>query len=104
MIRALWTKRFWQRTGTGEDVNLHVRLTGSPNERLALLFRDWMSAHPDAVIAYSAIERSLAAVIPDHDTYAPVKDPIVDLAIVAAEEWATTTEWDTSSQPAGRRR
>ena len=100
---ALWAKRFWQRTGTGEDVNLHVRLTGSPNERLALLFRDWMCAHPQAVIAYSAIKRSLAAAIPDLDTYAAVKDPIVDLVIVTAEEWAMETGWSTSAQSASRR-
>jgi GrpB-like predicted nucleotidyltransferase (UPF0157 family) len=81
-----------------------VRLTGSPNERFALLFRDWMSAHPEAVIAYSAIKRSLVAVIPDLDTYAQVKDPIVDLVIVIAEESATTTGWNTSTQPASRRR
>ena len=46
MITALWAKRFWTRRGTGADVNLHVRVSGSPNERLALLFRDWMCAHP----------------------------------------------------------
>ena len=93
---ALWVKRFWQRRGgTGEDVNLHVRVAGSPNERLALLFRDWMCAHPEAVIAYSAVKRSLAAAIPDVETYTDVKDPIVDLVIVAAEEWATATGWTT---------
>ena len=97
---ALWAKRLWSRRGTGEDVNLHVRLSGSPNERLALLFRDWMRAHPKAVIAYSAIKRSLAAAIPDLDTYADVKDPIVDLVIVTAEEWAIETGWSTSTQPA----
>jgi len=97
---ALWAKRFWTRRGTGEDVNLHVRVSGSPNERLALLFRDWMRAHPKAVIAYSAIKRSLAAAIPDLDTYADVKDPIVDLVIVTAEEWAIETGWSTSTQPA----
>jgi len=101
---ALWAKRFWARRGTGEDVNLHVRLSGSPNERVALLFRDWMSAHPQAVIAYSAIKRSLAAAIPDLDTYAAVKDPIVDLVIVTAEAWATETGWSVSTQPPGRRR
>ena len=100
---ALWAKRFWTRRGTGEDVNLHVRVSGSPNERLALLFRDWMCAHPHAVIAYSAIKRSLAAAIPDLDTYAEVKDPIVDLVIVMAEEWAMETGWSTSTQPAGWR-
>ena len=100
---ALWTKRFWTRRGTGEDTNLHVRVSGSPNERLALLFRDWMCAHPHAVIAYSAIKRSLAATLPDLDTYADVKDPIVDLVIVTAEEWAAETGWSTSTQPAGWR-
>ena len=93
---ALWTKQFWARRGTGEDVNLHVRVSGSPNERLALLFRDWMCAHPQAVIAYSTIKRSLAAAIPDLDTYTEVKDPIVDLVIVTAEEWAVETGWSTS--------
>jgi GrpB-like predicted nucleotidyltransferase (UPF0157 family) len=95
---ALWAKQFWARRGTGGDVNLHVRVSGSPNERLALLFRDWMCAHPQAVIAYSAIKRSLAAAIPDLDTYTEVKDPIVDLVIVTAEEWAMETGWRTSTQ------
>ncbi len=100
---ALWAKQFWARRGTGEDVNLHVRVSGSPNERLALLFRDWMCAHPQAVIAYSAIKRSLAVAIPDLDTYTEVKDPIVDLVIVTAEEWATETGWSTSTPGAGGR-
>jgi dephospho-CoA kinase len=101
---AVWVKRFWRRRKhTGDDVNLHVRVAGSPNERLALLFRDWMRAHPQAVTAYSAIKRSLAAAVPDLDTYTDVKDPIVDLVIVAAEEWATDTRWSASTRPAGRR-
>ena len=47
------------------DVNLHVRLAGSPNERLALLFRDWMRAHPEAVPPYAAFKRALATGAPD---------------------------------------
>jgi GrpB-like predicted nucleotidyltransferase (UPF0157 family) len=101
---ALWAKQFWARRDTGEDVNLHVRLSGSPNERLALLFRDWMRAHPQAVIAYAAIKRSLAEAIPDVDTYAEVKDPIVDLVIVVAEEWARDTGWSTSTSATDGRR
>jgi GrpB-like predicted nucleotidyltransferase (UPF0157 family) len=101
---AVWVKRFWSRRGTGDDVNLHVRLSGSPNERLALLFRDWMRAHPEAVVAYSAIKRSLAEAIPDVDTYTEVKDPIVDLVIVMAEEWARDTGWSISTDPGDSRR
>ncbi len=92
--RELWTKRLWiRRGGPGPDVNLHVRLLGSPNERLALLFRDWFRARPQAVAAYARFKRLLAGVTPDVGTYADVKDPVVDLVIVAAEEWAERTDW-----------
>jgi GrpB-like predicted nucleotidyltransferase (UPF0157 family) len=86
---ARWAKRFWR----SDRVNLHVRVAGSPNERFALLFRDWMRAHPEAVPAYGAIKRSLAAAVPDAGTYTDVKDPIVDLVIVVADEWARDTRW-----------
>jgi len=89
-----WAKRLWTRRGhPGGDVNLHVRLAGSPNERLALLFRDWFRAHPAAVPAYVAFKRSLAAAVPDTATYSDVKDPVVDLVITVAEAWATATGW-----------
>jgi GrpB-like predicted nucleotidyltransferase (UPF0157 family) len=91
---ASWAKRFWwRRDHANGDVNLHVRVVGSPNERLALLFRDWMRAHPEAVAAYAATKRSLAAAIPDLDSYSDVKDPIVDLVMVVAETWASDTGW-----------
>jgi GrpB-like predicted nucleotidyltransferase (UPF0157 family) len=91
---ALWAKRYWQRRNHADgDVNLHVRLAGSPNERLALLFRDWMCAHPEVVVPYSAIKRTLAGAAPDGDRYAELKDPIVDLVIVVAEQWAAETMW-----------
>ena len=91
---ARWVKRLWSRRGHGDgDANLHVRLAGSPNERMALLFRDWLRAHPAAVPAYSAFKRGLAGAIADLDTYADVKDPVVDLVIAAAEPWASETGW-----------
>lgn len=70
------------------DVNLHVRLLGSPNERLALLFRDWFRAHPEAVPAYAAFKRVLADNVREIGSYADVKDPVVDLVITVAESWA----------------
>jgi GrpB-like predicted nucleotidyltransferase (UPF0157 family) len=91
---AMWTKRFWRRRSelTG-NVNLHVRLVGSPNERLALLFRDWMKAHPEAVPPYAAFKRALAARAPDVDWYSDLKDPVVDLVVAVAESWAQQTGW-----------
>jgi GrpB-like predicted nucleotidyltransferase (UPF0157 family) len=89
-----WAKRLWlRRAHPGGDVNLHVRRTGSPNERLALLFRDWFRAHPDAVPSYAAFKMTLAETAPDVDTYTYAKDPVVDLVIVVAEEWATAQGW-----------
>jgi GrpB-like predicted nucleotidyltransferase (UPF0157 family) len=92
---ARWAKRMWRRRGHPDgDVNLHVRLAGSPNARLALLFRDWFRAHPQAVPAYAAFKRSLASVTPDLDSYTDVKDPVVDLVITVAEPWAMATGWE----------
>ncbi len=89
-----WAKRFFSRRAAGVDaVNLHVRMRGSPNERLALLFRDWFRAHPAAVPAYAAFKRRLAAISSDVGMYASVKDPVVDLVMVVAEDWARATGW-----------
>ncbi len=91
---ASWAKRLWvRRDPSAGDVNLHVRRSGSPNERLALLFRDWFRAHPDAVPAYGRFKEALAGVVHDVETYADVKDPVVDLVIVTAESWATASGW-----------
>jgi GrpB-like predicted nucleotidyltransferase (UPF0157 family) len=90
-----WVKRFWVRRGPGVvPVNLHCRVVGSPNERLALLFRDWFRAHPGAVAAYGAFKVALAAAVDeDLDLYTDVKDPVVDLVVAVAEQWAAVTGW-----------
>jgi GrpB-like predicted nucleotidyltransferase (UPF0157 family) len=91
---ARWAKRLWaRRQYTEEDINLHVRLYGAPNERLALLFRDWFRAHPEAIPSYARFKQVLAQSVVDIDTYAEVKDPVVDLVIAVAESWARGTGW-----------
>jgi GrpB-like predicted nucleotidyltransferase (UPF0157 family) len=89
-----WVKRlFSRRHHPNGDVNLHVRLLGSPNARLALLFRDWFRAHPECVPAYAAFKRSLAAEVDDLGAYSDVKDPVVDLVVSIAETWAGGAGW-----------
>ena len=89
-----WVKRYWHKRVPGEEqVNLHCRLAGSPNERLALLFRDWFRAHPHAVPAYARFKGALAAAVGDLGVYTDVKDPVVDLVVTVAEPWAETTGW-----------
>jgi GrpB-like predicted nucleotidyltransferase (UPF0157 family) len=91
---GLWVKRFWRRRDhPGGDVNLHVRVVGSPNERLALLFRDYLRAHPLAVAAYSRFKQVLAAEVGGLEPYTDVKDPVVDLVAAAAQDWASATDW-----------
>jgi GrpB-like predicted nucleotidyltransferase (UPF0157 family) len=101
-----WAKRLWagvvaatapaagvEERRPEEWMNLHVRVAGSPNERLALLFRDWFRAHPEAVPAYGDFKLRLAEAVASIETYTDVKDPVVDLIIVTAEAWADRTGW-----------
>jgi GrpB-like predicted nucleotidyltransferase (UPF0157 family) len=91
---ARWAKRLWIKAEAGgERINLHCRVAGSPNERLALLFRDWLRAHPPAVAAYARFKQSLAAAVDDIEVYTDVKDPVVDLVVAAAEDWANAVHW-----------
>ncbi|MDP9799626.1 GrpB-like predicted nucleotidyltransferase (UPF0157 family) [Catenuloplanes nepalensis] len=91
---GLWVKRYWNRRVPGlDEINLHCRLAGSPNERLALLFRDWFRAHPAAVPAYARFKQQLAAVVDDIEVYTDLKDPVIDLIMVSAERWAAATGW-----------
>ena len=100
----LWAKRLWTRKSQpAGDVNLHVRLRGSPNERLALLFRDWFRAHAGAVPAYAGFKQALSAMSTGIGDYADTKDWVVDVVNVAAEEWAAATGWRVPEPPIRRR-
>lgn len=87
-----WRKLFFQ-PRDGRPINLHVRVAGAPNQRYALLFRDYLIAHSHAADAYAELKRRLAALGIDRGAYAEVKDPACDLIMVAAEAWAERTGW-----------
>ena len=89
---ADWQKRFFN-PPTGR-ANVHVRVEGRPNQRYALLFRDYLRANTLAAEAYAELKRRLARELPDIATYADVKDPACDLIAVAAEAWAVETAWE----------
>ena len=82
-----------RRNHPGGDVNLHVRAVGSPNERLALLFRDYLRANPLAVAAYGRFKQMLAAEVGALEPYTDIKDPVVDLVVAAASDWARAEDW-----------
>ena len=87
---ALWGKRLWQSPpGAARRVNVHIRVVGWPNQRYALLFRDYLRAHPRAAGAYARLKRGLAQRLGgDLAAYTDIKDPACDLIVLAAEAWA----------------
>ena len=88
---ADWDKRYWSNS---QDLHVHVRAAGRPNQRYPLLFRDYLRADPLAAASYGAVKRALATVAPDDwETYYEVKDPACDLILAGAEQWATRVGW-----------
>jgi GrpB-like predicted nucleotidyltransferase (UPF0157 family) len=82
-----WRKLFFFEAAGERRANVHVRRAGSANERYALLFRDYLRAHPLVAQAYGELKRRLAVSLADVDHYATVKDPAVDLIYLAAQQW-----------------
>lgn len=91
---AQWTKQFFREPPGHRATNIHVRILGHANFRYALLFRDYLRTHRKTALAYAESKRRLAEQFPeDSATYADVKDPVCDLIMVAAEEWAAAINW-----------
>lgn len=88
-----WQKLFFVEPLGARRTNLHVRQAGRLNERYALLFRDYLRAHPRVADAYAELKRRLSASLAVPDDYADVKDPAVDLIYLAAEQWACAGSW-----------
>ncbi len=89
-----WEKQMYQREPGARRFNLHVRRAGSANGRYALLFRDYLRAHPPAAAAYGQVKVALAQHGPDDwDLYYAVKDPVCDVIMAGAEDWAAATGW-----------
>jgi GrpB-like predicted nucleotidyltransferase (UPF0157 family) len=88
-----WAKLFFEQPNGQRRINVHIRQSGRPNQRYALLFRDYLVAHPTAAAAYGELKQRLAASLDNEDAYADVKDPAVDLIYFAAEEWASHFRW-----------
>lgn len=85
----LWTKLVFVEPPGRRRANIHVRVAGNPNQRYALLFRDYLRTHPNSARSVELIKRELARRHGDDiDTYYAIKDPVYDLIWEAAKEWA----------------
>ncbi|MEV4602603.1 dephospho-CoA kinase [Amycolatopsis sp. NPDC049253] len=93
---APWPKRLHVGADPKRPVNLHVRTPETPAWRLALLFRDWIRAHPAERDAYAAVKEQLAREHSADGTvadYADAKQGWVNDAFTRAEVWAGQTSW-----------
>jgi GrpB-like predicted nucleotidyltransferase (UPF0157 family) len=90
---AAWEKRFFISGPGMRPTNIHIRRLGAANQRYALLFRDYLRAHPASAAAYGQLKYRLAAQVPDMVTYTDLKDPACDLIMIAAEDWAHWRSW-----------
>jgi GrpB-like predicted nucleotidyltransferase (UPF0157 family) len=89
-----WEKLIFRPPANQRPTHLHVRALGRPNQRYPLLFRDYLRAHPVASVAYAQIKTSLSQRHPDDvDFYYDIKDPLCDIVVDAAEDWAQATGW-----------
>lgn len=94
VVPAQWQKMMFNAPEGRRSTNVHVRVEGYPNQRYALLFRDYLRAHPAAADAYAEIKRQLARHAPNNwDAYYDVKDPVCDVIMAGAERWASDTAW-----------
>lgn len=89
-----WRKLYYRPPTEMRPTHLHVRQAGSANGRYALLFRDYLRAHPVAAGAYAQVKVALSRQAPnDWEFYYDVKDPVCDIVMAGAEEWATASGW-----------
>jgi GrpB-like predicted nucleotidyltransferase (UPF0157 family) len=95
-LETEWEKRYYSPPPGQRLTNLHVRIAGRLNQRYALLFRDYLRAHPPTAAAYASLKKVLAfyhGASDDHLPYVEIKDPVCDVIMAAAYEWAERVGW-----------
>ena len=55
-----WHKRFHGSSDPGRPTHVHIRVEGSPNQRFALLFVDWLNANPGVRSDYLKLKTEVA--------------------------------------------
>lgn len=80
--------------GRPREVQVHVCDAGGEWERIHLLFRDYLRAHPAACEAYAVLKQGLARRFRgDRVAYNEGKSGFILDALEKAEEWARATAW-----------
>lgn len=73
---------------------IHFRVEGKFNQRYPLLCRDYLRSHKSGADAYGRVKEQLAQYFPeDVEAYYDVKDPVFDILMAGAADWAAQTGW-----------
>lgn len=89
------TKRYFREPPGTPRTHVHVRRAGSFSEQFALLFRDYVRAHPTEATAYADLKRRLAIEhATDRAAYTDAKNPFIWSLMHRADTWAQTTGWE----------
>jgi len=99
----LWRKKYFTSLRPiTPRIHLHFREAGKPNQRYALLFRDYLRSNPRACMSYATYKQILAESVGHLSSaggtglYLDLKDPVLDLIADAAETWANEVNWSPS--------
>ncbi len=92
------TKRYFREAPGARRTHIHVRRWGSWGEQFALLFRDYVRAHPDVAARYAELKFALMRqygrdAARRHD-YVGSKEPFIWATLRAANGWAQATGWE----------
>jgi GrpB-like predicted nucleotidyltransferase (UPF0157 family) len=88
------TKRYFRESPGSLRTHVHVRIQGSWSEQFALLFRDYVRAHPEVAEQYAAVKRDLADQYrDDRHGYTEAKEPFIWEAMRQASNWSQEVGW-----------
>lgn len=91
---TMWDKAYATNADPARAVNCHIRPVGSPAWQEAMLFRDWLRAHPSGVRDYAQLKHRLAAQTwRNIEAYADAEIPFISNTLDQAERWARRTGW-----------
>ena len=91
-------KRYMREPAGDRRTHVHIRQAGAHNQRMALLFRDFLRASPSVRMHYDTVKRRAAALFPINiDGYIWLKDAPIQIIHEAALQWAYASSWAPSA-------
>jgi GrpB-like predicted nucleotidyltransferase (UPF0157 family) len=88
------TKRYFREGAGQRRTHIHVRRAGSHAEQLALLFRDYLRAHPEEARRYAELKYRLAEELRENrEAYTDAKSPFIWEVFQRADTWSQQTGW-----------